>query len=86
MAEMYYTQAGHYKNVDVYDKFDYIDYDYSIKTLTPVWTTSGMLIPITHVDKPAYMRIPREECIKMINDLLDMDMLCKAMGLTIKKD
>ena len=85
MAENF-AQVGTYRNVPVYDDFDYIDPVYAAETLSPVWTTSGMLVPIAHSDTPAYMRIPREECIKMINDLLCLDECRKVLGLTIKKD
>lgn len=84
MAELF-TENGTYRNVPVYDNFDYIDPVYAAETLSPVWTTSGLLLPIAHSDTPAYMRIPRKECIKMINDLLDLDECRKILGLTVKK-
>lgn len=34
------------------------------------WTTYGLLIPVIYADSPIYLRIPREECAKMISDLL----------------
>lgn len=86
MAELF-TEDGTYRNVPVYDSFDYISdnkYD-GFVTLSPVWTTSGMLLPIAHSDTQAYMRIPREECIKMIDDLLDLNAARKVLELTIKK-
>ena len=61
---------GTYRNVPVYDNFDYLDYRHGSVILSPIWTTSGLLLPIAHSDTPAYMRIPRKECIKMIDDLL----------------
>ena len=71
MAELF-KKDGTYRNVPVYDNFDYLDYNHGFETLSPVWTTSGLLIPIAHSDTPAYMRISRKECIKMLNDLLNL--------------
>lgn len=86
MAELF-TEDGTYRNVPVYDNFDYISDNKSdgFVTLSPIWTTSGLLLPIAHSDTPVYMRIPREECIKMIDDLLDLNAARKVLGLTIKK-
>lgn len=86
MAELEF-EDGTYRNVPVYDKFEYIadnKYD-GWTTLSPVWTTSGLLIPIAHSDTPAYMRISRKECVKMIADLLDLNTVRKVLGLTTKK-
>ena len=86
MAELF-TEDGTYRNVPVYDTFDYIadnKYD-GFVTLSPVWTTSGLLIPIAHSDTPAYMRIPREECVKMIADLLDLNTFRKILESVNKK-
>ena len=86
MAELF-TEDGTYRNVPVYDNFDYISDNKSdgFVTLSPVWTTLGLLVPISHSDTPAYMRIPRKECIKMLNDLLDLNIVRKVLGLTTKK-
>lgn len=86
MAELE-LEDGTYRNVPVYDNFEYIadnKYDGWI-TLSPVWTTLGLLVPISHSDTPAYMRIPRKECVKMLNDLLDLNTVRKVLGLTTKK-
>ena len=86
MAELE-LEDGTYRNVPVYDNFEYIannKYD-GWTTLSPVWTASGLLIPISHSDAPAYMRIPREECIKMLDDLLDLNTVRKILGSAIKK-
>lgn len=86
MAELF-TEDGTYRNVPVYDSFDYIadnKYD-GFVTLHPVWTSSGLLVPISHTDAPAYMRIPRKECLKMVNDLLDLDLFRKSFGSINKK-
>lgn len=86
MAELF-TEDGTYRNVPVYDTFDYIadnKYD-GFVTLSPVWTTSGLLIPIAHSDTPAYMRIPRKECVKMIADLLDLNTFRKILESVNKK-
>lgn len=86
MAELF-TEDGTYRNVPVYECFDYIadnKYD-GWSTLSPVWTTPGLLIPISHSDTTAYMRIPRKECLKMVNDLLDLDLFRKAFGSINKK-
>lgn len=86
MAELF-TEDGTYRNVPVYDTFDYIadnKYD-GFVTLSPVWTTSGLLIPIAHSDTPAYMRISREECVKMIADLLDLNTVRKILESVNKK-
>lgn len=86
MAELF-TEDGTYRNVPVYDTFDYIadnKYD-GFVTLSPVWTTSGLLIPIAHSDTPAYMRIPREECVKMLGDLLDLNTFRKILESINKK-
>ena len=61
---------GTYRNVPVYECFDYITDNNGFVTLSPVWTTLGLLVPISHSDTPVYMRIPRKECVKMLNDLL----------------
>ena len=86
MAE-FFTEDGIYRNVPVYDNFNYISDNKSIGfvTLSPVWTTSGLLLPIACSDTPAYMRIPREECIKMMNDLLQLDILRKIYGSLNKR-
>ena len=80
MAELF-TEDGTYRNVPVYDNFNYISNNKSdgFVTLSPIWTTSGLLIPIAHTDAPAYMRIPRKECIKMIDNLLDLDAVHKFL-------
>lgn len=86
MAELF-TEDGTYRNVPVYDNFEYIadnKFD-GFVTLSPVWTASGLLIPIAHSDTPAYMRIPREECIKMLSDLLDLNTFCKILESVKKK-
>lgn len=86
MSELF-TEDGTYRNVPVYDNFEHIadnKYD-GWTTLSPVWTSSGLLLPIAHSDTPAYMRIPRKECIKMVNDLLDLDLFRKAFSSTNKK-
>ena len=86
MAELEF-EDGTYRNVPVYDNFEYIadnKYD-GWTTLSPVWTTLGLLVPIAHSATPAYMRIPREECVKMLNDLLDLNTVRKVLGLTTKK-
>ena len=86
MAELF-TEDGTYRNVPVYDNFDYISDNKSdgFVTLSPVWTTSGLLIPIAHSDTPVYMRIPREECIKMLDDLLDLNTVRKILESVNKK-
>lgn len=70
---------GTYRNVPVYETFDYLSHNHGWITLSPVWTTSGLLLPISHSDTPAYMCIPREECIKMLNDLLNLDIVRKIL-------
>lgn len=84
MAELF-TEDGTYRNVPVYDNFEYIANNNGFVYLSPVWTTSGLLIPISHSDAPAYMRISREECIKMLDDLLDLNTVRKILGSAIKK-
>ena len=86
MAELF-TEDGTYRNVPVYDNFDYISDNKSdgFVTLSPIWTTSGLLIPIAHSDTPVYMRIPREECVKMLRDLLDLNTFRKILGSVNKK-
>ena len=86
MAELF-TEDGTYRNVPVYDNFEYIadnKYD-GWTTLSPVWTSAGLLVPIAHSATPAYMRIPREECVKMLSDLLDLNTFCKIFRSTTKK-
>ena len=84
MAELE-LEDGTYRNVPVYECFDYIANNNGFVYLSPVWTTSGLLIPIAHSDTPAYMRIPREECVKMLDDLLDLNTVRKILGSAIKK-
>lgn len=84
MAELE-LEDGTYRNVPVYERFDYLDYRHGSVILSPIWTTSGLLVPISHSDTPAYMRIPREECVKMLDDLLDLNTFRKVLGLTTKK-
>ena len=86
MAELF-TEDGTYRNVPVYDNFNYISDNKSdgFVTLSPVWTTSGLLVPIAHSDTPVYMRISREECVKMLDDLLDLNTVRKVLDLTTKK-
>ena len=86
MAELF-TEDGTYKNVPVYDNFEYIadnKYD-GFVTLSPVWTSAGLLVPIAHSDTPAYMRISRKECVKMLDDLLDLNTVRKVLDLRTKK-
>ena len=84
MAELE-LEDGTYRNVPVYDNFDYLDYRHGSVILSPIWTTSGLLLPIAHSDTPAYMRIPRKECIKMIDDLLDLNTVRKILESVNKK-
>ena len=86
MSELF-TEDGTYRNISVYDNFEYIadnKHD-GWKTLSPVWTSSGLLVPIAHSDTPAYMRIPRSECIKMLDDLLDLNTVRKILESVNKK-
>ena len=86
MSELF-TEDGTYRNVPVYDNFEYIaanSYD-GWTTLSPIWSTSGLLVPIAHSDTPAYMRISRKECVKMLDDLLDLNTVRKVLDLTTKK-
>ena len=76
---------GTYRNVPVYECFDYITDNNGFVYLSPVWTTLGLLVPIAHSDTPVYMRIPREECVKMLDDLLDLNTVRKVLDLTTKK-
>ena len=76
---------GTYRNVPVYECFDYITDNNDFVYLSPVWTTSGLLVPIAHSDTPVYMRISREECVKMLDDLLDLNTVRKVLDLTTKK-
>lgn len=84
MAELE-LKDGTYRNVPVYECFDYIADNNGFVILSPVWTSSGLLIPIAHSDTPAYMRIPREECVKMLSDLLDLNTFCKILGSVNEK-
>lgn len=84
MAELE-LKDGTYRNVPVYECFDYIADNNGFVYLSPVWTSAGLLVPIAHSATPAYMRIPREECVKMVNDLLDLDLFRKAFSSTNKK-
>ena len=86
MAELF-AEDGTYRNVPVYDNFNYISNNKSdgFVTLPPIWTTSGLLVPIAHSDTPAYMRISRKECVKMLSDLLDLNTFCKIFRSTTKK-
>ena len=84
MAELE-LEDGTYRNVPVYECFNYIADNKGLVYLSPVWTTSGLLVPIAHSDTPAYMRIPREECVKMLDDLLDLNTVRKILGSAIKK-
>lgn len=84
MAELE-LKDGTYRNVPVYECFDYITDNNGFVYLSPVWTSAGLLVPIAHSTTPAYMRIPREECIKMLSDLLDLNTFCKIFRSTTKK-
>lgn len=84
MAELE-LEDGTYRNVPVYECFDYIADNNVFVYLSPVWTSAGLLIPIAHSATPAYMRIPREECVKMLSDLLDLNTVRKILGSAIKK-
>ena len=81
MAELF-TEDGTYRNVPVYDNFNYISDNKSdgFVTLSPIWTTSGLLVPIAYPDTPAYMRISRKECVKMLDDLLDLNTVHKILS------
>ena len=39
-------------------------------SLSVHWTHAGLLVPVTYADSLIYLRIPREECAKMLSDLL----------------
>ena len=84
MAELE-LEDGTYRNVPVYECFDYLDYRHGSVILSPIWTSAGLLLPIAHSDTPAYMRIPREECVKMLSDLLDLNTFRKIFCSTTKK-
>ena len=86
MAELF-TEDGIYRNVPVYDNFNYISNNKSdgFVTLSPIWTTSGLLVPIAHSGTPAYMRISRKECVKMLDDLLDLNTVRKILSSVNKK-
>ncbi len=84
MAELE-LEDGTYRNVPVYECFNYIADNNGFVYLSTVWTSAGLLVPIAHSDTPAYMRIPREECVKMLGDLLDLNTFCKIFRSTTKK-
>lgn len=76
--------AGLFKNCDTYDGVPvYRDFEYlrsytnpkdiEFKTLSPVWTDLGLLLPIAHSDTPVYMCVPREECAKMLKELFNTE-------------
>lgn len=54
-------------------------------SLSVHWTHAGLLVPVTYADSPIYLRIPREECVKMLDDLLDLNTVRKILGSAIKK-
>lgn len=54
-------------------------------SLSVHWTHAGLLVPVTYADSPIYLRIPREECAKMLDDLLDLNTIRKILGSAIKK-
>lgn len=76
---------GTYRNVPVYECFDYIADNNGFVYLSPVWTSAGLLVPIAHSDTPAYMRISRKECVKMLDDLLDLNTVRKILSSVNKK-
>ena len=84
MAELE-LEDGTYRNVPVYECFDYITDNNGFVYLSPVWTSAGLLVPIAHSATPAYMRIPREECVKMLDDLLDLNTVRKILSSVNKK-
>lgn len=84
MAELE-LEDGTYRNVPVYECFDYIADNNGFVYLSPVWTSAGLLVPIAHSTTPAYMRIPREECVKMLSDLLDLNTFRKILESVKKK-
>ena len=84
MAELE-LEDGTYRNVPVYECFDYIADNNGFVYLSPVWTSAGLLVPIAHSTTPAYMRIPREECVKMLSDLLDLNTVRKILNSVNKK-
>lgn len=84
MAELEF-EDGTYRNVPVYECFDYIADNNGFVYLSPVWTSAGLLVPIAHSSTPAYMRIPREECVKMLSDLLDLNTFRKILESVNKK-
>lgn len=40
---------GTYRNVPVYECFDYITDNNGFVYLSPIWTSAGLLVPIAHV-------------------------------------
>ncbi len=82
MAELF-TEDDTYRNIPVHESYEYLTDNRGFVFLSSVWTASGLLIPIAHSDTPAYLRIPREECIKMANDILHLDMvreICESLN------
>ena len=82
MAE-FFDEDELYRNIPVHECFEYINDNKGFVYLSSVWTSAGLLIPIAHSDTPAYLRIPREECIKMVNDILHLDMvreICESLN------
>lgn len=78
MADFYDESGWYGTNTPIYDKFNYFTENHESVTLIPRWTSSGLLVPITSSETPVYMRIPREECIKMLGDLLNIDDFVEA--------
>ena len=48
MAELF-TEDGTYRNVPVYECFDYIADNNGFVYLSPVWTSAGLYYPFAHV-------------------------------------
>lgn len=70
MAE-FFDENEFYRNIPVHECFEYINDNKGFVYLSPVWTSADLLIPIAHSDTPAYMRISRDECKRMLSDLLN---------------
>ena len=68
----YVSSSNHFKSIDV---FTASSISFNGVEFKAVWETEGLKIPMVvnngDGNKPYYLRIPRDEVIKMFTDLLD---------------
>ena len=71
-SEKKYVSSNDFKSIDVLTASSIIFNGFEFKS---IWETEGLKIPMVvnngDGNKPFYLRIPRDEVVKMFSDILD---------------